>query len=70
MGMRKLLLGMKLEGEDLKVNLGMKRLKLLKFAVVEAVVWTANMDRPWVRNWSSEGQCLCWDGKLMQWRLG
>lgn len=48
----------------------MKRVKILEFAVVKAVVWTAKMDGPWVRNWRPEGQCLIWDGKLMQWRLG
>lgn len=45
--MRKLLLGMEPAGHDLKVDLGMRRIKLSKFAVMKA--W---MD-------SKHGQALC-----------
>lgn len=56
---------MKPAGEDLKVDLNMRRTKLSKFAMVKAIVWTANMDRHWVGDWSPQGQYLGWAGKLM-----
>ena len=67
--MRKLLLGMKPAGEDLKVDLGMRRMKLSKLAVVKAIVWTANKDRPWVRDWSPQGQCLGWEADAVESRI-
>lgn len=63
--MWKPLLRMKPAGEDLKVDLNMRRTKLSKFAMVKAIVWTANMDRHWVGDWSPQGQYLGWAGKLM-----
>ena len=57
---------MKPAGEDLKVYLGVERIKLSKFAVVKAIVWTANVDRPWVRDWSPQGQCLGWEADAVE----
>lgn len=46
---------MRLAGEDLEVDTGVGRITLAKSAVVKSADWTANMDRPWVRDRSPWG---------------